>query len=158
MWTPRGGSMQMLPLCTHCAHCGIGTVAVKLVRYATSTGNASVYSRISKDLFTVVLYFSTRPWISFDKLIPKFLIYFEENYIFWSSAFPIYSCWFFFFCERERKLLKNKLVTIPISTSSHTLIAECSIKAPSTGDKGRVRFKLNILVVTVMYCAICHSK
>lgn len=73
------------------------------------------------------------------------------------SLFIAVGC-FFFFCERERKLLKNKLVTIPISTSSHTLIAECSIKAPSTGDKGRVRFKLNILVVTVMYCAICHSK
>ena len=103
MWTPRGGSMQMLPLCTRCAHCGIGTVAVKLVHYATSTGNASVYSRISKDLFTVVLYFSTRPWISFDKLIPKFLIYFEENYIFWFSAFPIYSCWFFFLLAKEKE-------------------------------------------------------
>lgn len=61
-------------------------------------------------------------------------------------------------CERERKLLKNKLVTISISTSSHTLIPECFMKAPSNGNKGRTCFKLNILGVTVIYCAICHSK
>lgn len=52
-----------------------------------------------KDLFTVVFYFSTRPGIYFDKLIPEFLIYFEENYVFWFSAFPIYSC--FFVKEKE---------------------------------------------------------
>lgn len=63
-----------------------------------------------------------------------------------------------FFCERERKLVKNKLVTISISTSSHTLSPECFIKAPSTGDKRRACFKCNILGVTVIYCAICHSK
>lgn len=98
-----------------------------------------------KDLFTVFFYFSTRPGISFDKLIPEFLINFEENYVFWFSAFPIYSC---FFCERERKLVKNKLVTISISTSSHTLSPECFIKAPSTGDKRRACFKCSILGVT----------